>query len=618
MSKPLLLSLGSGKVQELVGTAESQVPVWDDVLNEWRAEAVPGGGGGGGVTSVGLTGGTSGIVIGGTASPITTTGTFELNAPQRFQFDTSADFPPTAEGQLSWNQAEGSLNTLMTGGLVDAIVGQQLYQRAVNGEPVGAGSTLLKGEVVYVTGSSGTRVKVKRAVANADLTSATILGVVAESITRGSEGFIITSGKLSGLSVLPSTTFADGDVVYLSPTTPGGLTPTKPTAPQHLVMVGYCVKASNGAAGVLVVHPQNGYELSEMHDVRITSPASGQILVYDATPGETRWENATPTGLAGVTVTPGPGSLAFSLDSSYAPTFLGLALSGLSASQFVKTDASKNLVSAQYVALGSEVSGTLPADKGGTSFSTYTTGDLIYASAANTLAKRAIGSTGNVLTVVGGVPTWAAPATSGTVTSVSTVTTGMGLTMVVTNPSTTPQITLAGTLASSKGGTGTDLSGSTGIVAVSGGTFSAREVTNGDVSASAEIGRGKLASANAYRVVANGSTGHLSEVASTGTAGQYLSSGGASALPTWASIPYDLSGEAVGSLSVDQVVFHFIAPRAFTMTALSQAATATTVMKIQVNGVDASYPQAVTAGQTVTAKITTAGTDVWFTVTGNI
>ena len=40
-----------------------------------------------------------------------------------------------------------------------------------------------------------------------------------------------------------------------------------------------------------------------------------------------------------------------------------------------------------------------------------TTGDLLYASAANTLARRAIGTTGDVLTVAGGVPTWAAPAT---------------------------------------------------------------------------------------------------------------------------------------------------------------------------------------------------------------
>ena len=37
-----------------------------------------------------------------------------------------------------------------------------------------------------------------------------------------------------------------------------------------------------------------------------------------------------------------------------------------------------------------------------------TTGDLLYASAANTLARRAIGTSGQVLTVSGGVPAWAA------------------------------------------------------------------------------------------------------------------------------------------------------------------------------------------------------------------
>ena len=59
------------------------------------------------------------------------------------------------------------------------------------------------------------------------------------------------------------------------------------------------------------------------------------------------------------------------------------------------------------------------ATNGGTAQSTYTTGDLLYASGTNTLAKRAIGSTGNVLTVSGGVPTWAAPAASGGMTLIS-------------------------------------------------------------------------------------------------------------------------------------------------------------------------------------------------------
>jgi hypothetical protein len=43
---------------------------------------------------------------------------------------------------------------------------------------------------------------------------------------------------------------------------------------------------------------------------------------------------------------------------------------------------------------------------GGTGLSTFTTGDLVYASGADTLAKRSIGTTGQVLTVSGGVPVW--------------------------------------------------------------------------------------------------------------------------------------------------------------------------------------------------------------------
>lgn len=66
------------------------------------------------------------------------------------------------------------------------------------------------------------------------------------------------------------------------------------------------------------------------------------------------------------------------------------------------------------VSLDSPVAATL----GGTAQTTYATGDLLYASGTNTLAKRAVGTTGQVLTVSGGVPTWAAPAGGGKVLQV--------------------------------------------------------------------------------------------------------------------------------------------------------------------------------------------------------
>ena len=49
-----------------------------------------------------------------------------------------------------------------------------------------------------------------------------------------------------------------------------------------------------------------------------------------------------------------------------------------------------------------------------------TTGDTIYSSSGSTPARLGIGGTGDVLTVAGGVPSWAAPASGGGMTLLST------------------------------------------------------------------------------------------------------------------------------------------------------------------------------------------------------
>ena len=65
-----------------------------------------------------------------------------------------------------------------------------------------------------------------------------------------------------------------------------------------------------------------------------------------------------------------------------------------------------------------------------------TTGDTYYASAAGTPARLGIGSTGQVVTVAGGVPTWAAPV-SGSMTLISTTSTTTGSSYTVSSiPST--------------------------------------------------------------------------------------------------------------------------------------------------------------------------------------
>lgn len=88
----------------------------------------------------------------------------------------------------------------------------------------------------------------------------------------------------------------------------------------------------------------------------------------------------------------------------------------------------------------SEVTGTLPVAHGGTGITTYTLGDILYASATDTLGKLGIGGEGQVLTVSSGVPTWAAVSGSGS---------GPCPTCVVIDPGTTQAITASASGATS-------------------------------------------------------------------------------------------------------------------------------------------------------------------------
>jgi hypothetical protein len=97
--------------------------------------------------------------------------------------------------------------------------------------------------------------------------------------------------------------------------------------------------------------------------------------------------------------------------------------------------------------LAVSLSGTaLPEVNGGTAQTSYATGDILYASASNTLSKLAIGSTGQVLTVAAGAPTWAAASggTSYALQPVRVATTANGtLATAYANGQTVDGVTLA-------------------------------------------------------------------------------------------------------------------------------------------------------------------------------
>ena len=109
------------------------------------------------------------------------------------------------------------------------------------------------------------------------------------------------------------------------------------------------------------------------------------------------------------------------------------------------TDITSGLTSLGTITTGVWNATAIDPTYGGTGLTSYTTGDTLYASATNTLSKLTVGSTGQVLTVAGGVPTWATPAggTSYTLQPVVVATTANGtLATAYQNASTVDGVTL--------------------------------------------------------------------------------------------------------------------------------------------------------------------------------
>lgn len=167
------------------------------------------------------------------------------------------------------------------------------------------GSTLYKGTIVRLSGSTGNRPNAVKAQANNEAGSAQTYGVVFADISNNSDGYVLTEGVIETLDTrstatnpFTSDTLADGDVLYLDPTTAGYVTNVKPSAPNHMVYVGRVIR-THPTQGAIVYRVQNGYELKEIHDVAASSPTDGQVLTYESS--TSLWKPKTATSSLSLT-----------------------------------------------------------------------------------------------------------------------------------------------------------------------------------------------------------------------------------------------------------------------------------------------------------------------------
>ena len=338
---------------------KNQSPIIDErsglVARDWyrfflnllnKANQGGGGGGTGTVTSVNVSGGTTGLTTSG--GPVTTSGTITLagtldvdnggtgattasgaranlsaavlgtnnditsmtgvtggiSSPDFIQFDTTATVID-ATGRLYYDDDDQfqTLTFQMNGATIQRI-GEELYYR------VKLSADATKGDVLMFTGTLGASGGLTAAPATGLLPEQAnyILGLAKESGITNDWVFVTTFGEIKQIDTTGGLeTWVQGDILYYNPLVAGGLTKTKPAVPNAITVVAAVVHvgASNG---VLFVRPTYGSVLGGTDgNVNITTPTSGNTLIYDAVAGI--WENADLTAGTAISVTNGAGSI---------------------------------------------------------------------------------------------------------------------------------------------------------------------------------------------------------------------------------------------------------------------------------------------------------------------
>jgi hypothetical protein len=282
-----------------------------------------------------------------------------------------------------WAPGAVALGTDVTGTLADARLSGNVA--LLNGNQTFTGSNTFNGAAIITnlnnrfsgtfTGNGSSLTTLNAAnVSSGTLADARLSGNVA--LLNANQAFS-GSNTFSGVSSLTNVNNRFAGAFFGNG---AGLSNIVATSSNTSVTLAGDVTGSSAAATVARIRSVN---------VLATAPAAGQHLRFSGTD----WTPAAVslgTDVSGTLPVANGGTGATT--PATARTTLGAAASG---------------ANSDITSLGA-LSTPISTTQGGSGQTTYNTGDMLYASAANTLSKRAIGTSGQVLSVSGSTPIWSA------------------------------------------------------------------------------------------------------------------------------------------------------------------------------------------------------------------
>ena len=196
-------------------------------------------------------------------------------------FDTTTARTTLAEGNIAWDSTKKCLLIGMSGGSI-LEVGKENYIEFQNntGSAIANGTPLVYGSAI---GNSG-KIRAVPAIADGTYKPCLFIGIATNDVADGDIGYATWFGDVNGVQSDGDNygeTWVDGETVYVSATTAGYITKTRPEAPNYTMQVGFVINA-HASNGSIKLQPKTNMKIMDAADVDGTPlDTTGQILVWD-------------------------------------------------------------------------------------------------------------------------------------------------------------------------------------------------------------------------------------------------------------------------------------------------------------------------------------------------